>query len=154
MQGAHMRTQANGAWMEHKMLDHVKDALRVTLDWKVPSVGLSRKLSSVQFALKAFQRHLERMMDLEERDGYMVFVAEAKPNMLLRVEHLEREHDLFRCEIRNLLPEVEALSEHQNDEFEDVCSNIRQLLERIDKHDVDEIDLMQETLLCDEGGEG
>ena len=154
MQGLDTRTQANAAWMEHKILDHVKDALRVTLDWNVPSVGLPRKLSSVQFTLKSFQRHLERLMDLEEQDGYMMVVAETKPNMSLRVERLEHEHDAFRRAIRTLLPEVEALSEYQSDEFAAVCSDIRDLLERIDRHDAEEIDLLQETLLCDEGGEG
>ena len=39
MQGLDNRTQANAAWMEHQILEHVKNALRVTLDWKVPSVG-------------------------------------------------------------------------------------------------------------------
>jgi len=154
MQGIDTQTQANAAWMEHKILDHVKDALRVTLNWKVPSVGLPRKLSSVQFTLKSFQRHLERLMDLEEQNGYMVVVAETKPNMSLRVERLEHEHDVFRRRIRSLLPEVDALNEYQSDEFQELCADINELLEQIDRHDADEIDLLQETLLCDEGGEG
>ena len=37
MQGFDTSSQANAAWMEHQILDHVKQALRVTLDWKVPS---------------------------------------------------------------------------------------------------------------------
>ena len=154
MQGFDTRSQANAAWMEHQILDHVKQALRVTLDWKVPSVGLPRKLSSVQFTLKSFQRHLERLMDLEEQDGYMVIVAETKPNMSIRLERLEHEHDDFRQKIRSLLPEVEALCEFQAEEFERACAEIHQLLEQVDRHDADEIDLLQETLLCDEGGEG
>jgi hemerythrin-like domain-containing protein len=154
MQGLDNRTQANAAWMEHQILEHVKNALRVTLDWKVPSVGIPRKLSSVQFTLKSFQRHLERLMDIEEQDGYMVVVAETKPNMSLRIERLELEHDTFREMIRSLLPAVESLSEYQNEEFENICDDIRILLQQIDRHDAEEIDLLQETLLCDEGGEG
>ena len=154
MQGIDNRTHANAAWMEHQILDHVKNALRVTLDWKVPSVGVPRKLSSVQFTLKSFQRHLERLMDIEEQDGYMVVVAETKPNMSLRVERLEREHDSFREMIRKLLPEIESLSEYQTEKFEYNCDDIRLLLSQIDRHDAEEIDLLQETLLYDEGGEG
>ena len=154
MLGIESRSQAQVAWMEHQILDHVKQALRVTLDWKVPTVGLPRKLSSVQFTLKSFKRHLERLMDLEEQNGYMLIVGEMKPNMALRVEQLEQEHEGFRQRIRELLPEVEGLSEYQSEAFDNACSAIRNLLAEIDRHDADEIDLLQETLLYDEGGEG
>ena len=147
-------SSANAAWMEHQILDHVKQALRVTLDWNVPAVGMSRKLSSVQFTLRSFQRHLERMMNLEEQDGYMVLVAELKPNMSLRVERLAQDHGRFRESIRRLLPEVESLCEYQNEDFEDVCRQIYDLLDSVDRHDEEEVELIQETFLYDEGGEG
>ena len=154
MHGIDTRAQANVAWMEHQILDHVKEALRVTLSWQVPSVGLSRKLSSVQFTLKSFQRHLERLMDIEEQDGYMDLVAETKPHLSSRVERLEHDHDQFRREIRHLLPTVESLSEYSEAEIETVCDEIVALLEDVDRHDKEEIELLQETLLFDEGGEG
>ena len=154
MQGIDSRSQANVAWMEHQILDHVKEALRVTLGWQVPAVGLSRKLSSVQFTLKSFQRHLERLMDIEEQDGYMVLVAETKPHLSVRVEQLEHDHEEFRREIRHLLPEVESLTDYQSEEFERVCEEITSLLEEVDRHDEEEIELLQESLLFDEGGEG
>lgn len=154
MQGIDTRSQANAAWMEHQILDHIKKALRVTLDWKVPSVGMSRKLSSVQFTLKSFQRHLERLMDLEEHDGYMVLVAETKPNLYSRVERLENEHMAFRKAIQSLVPEVDAICEYQGNEFDELCDEIALLLRRVDHHDEEEIELLQETFLFDEGGEG
>jgi len=154
MQEIDTKSQANVARMEHQILFHVKQALRVTLDWKVPSVGLPRKLSSVQFTLQSFQRHLERLMDLEEQDGYMAWVAEMKPNMVYRVERLEKDHDNFRNVMRDLLPVVEALNEYQEEDFEDICDEISSFLEQIDRHDSEEVDLLQEALLMDEGGEG
>jgi hypothetical protein len=39
-------------------------------------------------------------------------------------------------------------------EFEFVCSQISELLDNVDQHDVAEIELLQDTLLHDEGGEG
>lgn len=159
MQGIDTRSQANVAWMEHQILDHVKQALRVTLGWQVPAVGLSRKLSSVQFTLKSFQRHLERLMDIEEEDGYMVVVAETKPHLAMRVERLEHDHDEFRRKIEHLLPEVESLNAEslnrgESDAFESKCEEIYALLANVDRHDTQEIELLQETLLYDEGGEG
>jgi len=154
MHGIDTHSQANVARMEHQILDHVKQALRVTLSWKVPSAGLSRKVSSVRFTFQSFQRHIERLMDLEEQDGYMRAVAETKPNMFSRVERLERDHENFRNALHVLQPEVESVSEYQIVEFEEVCGDILALLEKIDQHDLEEIELLQETMLMDEGGEG
>ena len=148
------RAQAQAACMEHEILNHVKDALRVTLNWKVPSVGTQQKLSSVQFTLKSFLNHLQRVMDIEEQGGYMVLVAETKPNMHCRIERLERDHWEFRHAIDNLLPEVESLCEYQGQEFDDACDQIMELLNRVDLHDSEEIELLQEAILYDEGGEG
>ena len=154
MQGIDATTPANAACMEHQILDHVKQALRVTLDWKVPSVGIARKFSSVQFTLKSFQRHLERLMDIEEQDGYMALVAELKPNMGFRVDRLAQDHERFRKSLGRLLPEVDSLCEFQDQEFECVCREIYELLDSVDRHDEDEVELLQETFLFDEGGEG
>ncbi len=159
MQGFEARTGANAAWMEHQILDHVKQALRVTLDWHVPAVGIQRKISSLDFTLKSFQRHLERIMNLEEQDGYMVLVVETNPNMHFRVERLEREHRKFRKMLDRLLPEVESLcqcSKNVSEEsgIQEVCDQILGLLEKVDQHDAEEVQLLQDTLLIDEGGEG
>lgn len=148
------KTQANAAWMEHQILDHVKQALRVTLGWKVPSEGVARKLSSVQFTLKSFQRHLDRVMNLEEQDGYMEMVGELKPNMQSRVERLEREHNQFRLELDELFPRFEEISEYDPEGMDRLCEDVYSLLGKIDRHDMEETDLLQETLLYDEGGEG
>jgi len=148
------RAQAQASCMEHQILDHVKQALRVTLDWKAPSIGLPRKMSSVQFTTKSFARHLMRMMDLEERDGYMTVVREQKPHLEHRVEKLERQHAAFRKYLEELTPEVASLTALPEDQFEFVCSRIVELLDRVDQHDLEEIELLQDTLLCDEGGEG
>lgn len=148
------RSQASATWMEHQILDHVKQALRVTLDWKVPTVGMPRKLSSLQFTMKSFQRHLQRMMEMEERDGYMRIVAESKPNFEVRIDHLHRDHDQFRAWMEELAPEIESLSEFEEERFECLCERIGEMLDQVDRHDADEIELLQETLLFDEGGEG
>ena len=154
MQGTDSSTTVNAAWMEHQILDHIKQAMRVTLDWKVPSVGMRQKLSSMQFTLKSFQRHLERLMSMEEQDGYMLLVAETKPNLSVRVERLAADHQNFRSSIEHLLPEIEALSEYNSEGFEGICQQIYDLLNRVDQHDHEEIELLNDAFLCDEGGEG
>jgi hypothetical protein len=154
MQTVNTSAQANAACMEHEILNHVKQALRVTLGWKVPPEGVSRKLSSVQFTLKSFQRHLERLMNIEEQDGYMSFVEEAKPNMHFRVDRLAGDHHRFRRALDNLLPKVDSLGESDDQEIDNVCEEIYALLEKVDHHDKEEIDLLQDSMWFDEGGEG
>jgi hypothetical protein len=154
MQTIDTSAQANAACLEHEILNHVKQALRVTLGWKVPPEGVSRKLSSVQFTLKSFQRHLERLMNIEEQDGYMSFVEEVKPNMHFRVDNLAHDHHRFRQALDGLLPKVDSLSDYSNDKIEAVCEEIYDLLEKVDHHDKEEIALLQDSMWLDEGGEG
>lgn len=149
-----VRAMAQASQMEHQILDHVKQALRITLDWRAPSISLPRKMSSVQFTMKSFARHLLRMMDLEERDGYMTVVLEEKPNLDARIRNLQRQHREFRQRLDELSPDIGALTALPEDQFEYVCSQIAELLDRVDQHDVEEIELLQDTLLYDEGGEG
>jgi hemerythrin-like domain-containing protein len=152
--GMDARAVAQAMCMEHQILDHVKSALRVTLDWKAPTIGLPRKMSSVQFTAKSFMRHLIRMIDLEEQDGYMAEAREQKPHLEHRVQKLERQHAEFRRAIEDLEADVASLTALPEDEFEFVCSRIVELLDEVDEHDLEEIELLQDTLLCDEGGEG
>ncbi|MCA9234367.1 MAG: hemerythrin domain-containing protein [Myxococcales bacterium] len=142
------------SWMEHQILDHVKQALRVTLDWKTPAIGLPRKASSLQFTLNSFQTHLERLMNFEERDGYMVFVAEVNPNLEVRIKSLEDDHETFRHTLESLTPAIQDLAECDAQRFEEICAEVARLLDAVDRHDSEEIELLQEAMLYDAGGEG
>jgi hemerythrin-like domain-containing protein len=145
---------ASATWMEHRILDHVKQALRVTLDWRVPDVSMSRKLSSVQFTANSFQRHFERVMSIEEEGGYMSVVGEMKPYLHDRIERLAGDHERFRDRMRRLLPKIDNLAEHEDAQFRELCEDLRTLLDDVDEHDAKEISLLQEALLFDVGGEG
>jgi hypothetical protein len=147
-------TFASTSLLEHQVLNHVKQALRVTLDWDAPVVSLPRKLSSLQFTMKSFRRHLERVMSIEEDGGYLDEVVAVKPELQSRIEALHRDHGRFRTRIRELVPQLESITEWQEGRFVGLCDDIRQLLDDIDVHDEREIDLLQESMLMDEGGEG
>jgi hypothetical protein len=142
------------SWMEHTILDHIKQALRVTLDWQAPVVSMPRKLSSIQFTMKSFRRHLERVMSIEEEGGYLDEVAEARPSMQSRIECLARDHNRFRARIREIVPELDEFNDWEEARFVEICDEIRTLLHEVDWHDALEIDLLQESLLIDDGGEG
>ncbi len=145
---------ASTACMEHQVLEHIKQALRVTINWHAPTVSMPRKLSSLQFTIKSFQRHLERVISIEEEGGYMNEVIDAKPYFQDRIERLEKDHARFRGRLRQLMPELNDIKEWEEPRFEQVCDDLRQLLDDVDRHDLREVELLQESLLMDDGGEG
>ncbi|MEM1304632.1 MAG: hemerythrin domain-containing protein [Planctomycetota bacterium] len=145
---------ASVSWVEHQTLEHIKEALRVTLDWNAPAVSLQRKRSSVRFTLQSFFRHLERVMSIEEMDGYLDRVVEQKPNLHVRIQRLSRDHQQFRTRVAQLAPLLDSLNEWQDADFDEACHEIRDLLDAVDRHDHEEVRLLQEALSTDEGGEG
>ena len=151
MQG---NSTASTACMEHQVLEHIKQALRVTINWQAPAVSMPRKLSSLQFTIKSFQRHLERVISIEEEGGYMNEVVDAKPYFQNRIDLLVGDHARFRDRLRKLLPELNDINEWEEPRFDQVCNDLRQLLDDVDQHDLQEVELLQESLLMDDGGEG
>lgn len=142
------------ASMEHAVLEHIKQAMRVTLDWQAPEVSLPRKINSLQFTIKSLQRHLERVMSIEEEGGYMFIVREVKPHLEERIACLSGDHAAFRAELGRLQPALDALSDWEDDRFQQLCQGVRDLLDRIDRHDQQEVELLQDSLWDEEGGEG
>lgn len=139
---------------EQRVFCHIKEALRVMVDWRAPAVSQNRKRSSVRFALRSFCRHLERLMDFEEQGGYLPSVSDSRPNWERRVNHLRTEHRELRRRMDRLAPQIADEGVWRSERFESACAAIRQLLDEVDQHDRDEVALLQETLLLDEGGEG
>jgi hypothetical protein len=142
------------ACMEHQIFEHVKQALLVTLNWDAPSVSMPRKLSSLQFTIKSFQRHLERVLSIEEEGGYMADAMDTKPYFQDRVEQLAKDHARFRDRLRKLMPQLADTKEWEEPRFEQVCSNLRELISDLDRHNEREIELLQESTCMDDGGEG
>lgn len=145
---------ASLACMEQQIFEHIKQALLVTLNWHAPSVSMPRKLSSLQFTIKSFQRHFDRVVSIEDEGGYMTDVLENKPYMEERIEHLACDHIRFRERLRWLMTELNQVRESDELRFEAVCSDLRELISDIDRHNQKEVELLQESTLVDDGGEG
>ena len=142
------------ACMEHQVFEHIKQALLVTLNWHAPTVSMPRKLSSLQFTIKSFQRHFERVISIETEGGYMDDVVDAKPYMQDRIDQLARDHVRFRERLRKLMPELNDIKEWEEPRFEHVCDELRELIADVDRHNAQEVELLQESMLVDDGGEG
>ncbi len=142
------------ACMEHQVFEHIKQALLVTLNWHAPAVSMPRKLSSLQFTMKSLQRHFERVISIEEEGGYMADAMDTKPYFHDRVEQLARDHAHFRERLRELDADLNDTKEWEEPRFERVCHELRELIADLDRHNERENELLQESMLMDEGGEG
>jgi hemerythrin-like domain-containing protein len=145
---------ASTACMEHQVFEHIKQALLVTLNWQAPAVSMPRKLSSLQFTIKSFQRHFERVISIETEGGYMDDVVDAKPYMEDRIHQLAGDHSRFRDRLRNLIPQLNEIKEWDEPRFDQVCDELRKLIADVDRHNEQEVELLQESILVDDGGEG
>jgi hypothetical protein len=142
------------ACMEHQVFEHIKQALLVTLNWQAPAVSMPRKLSSLQFTIKSFQRHFDRVISIEEEGGYMADVVDAKPYMHDRIDQLAGDHVRFRERLRKLIPQLNDIKEWEGPRFDEVCDDLRTLIADVDRHNQQEVELLQESMLVDDGGEG
>jgi hypothetical protein len=139
--------------VENDLLQHLVDGLRSTLAWQVEGDVL-RKLSTLRFIAQCFQRHLERMMALEEHDGYMDEVALLSPRLARRVDVLRGEHGRLREGARRTVVRLEQVEPTDGPEFAAVCADLAVLVDEVEKHSRKEVALVQEAFARDSGGEG
>jgi hypothetical protein len=140
--------------IEHETLAHVVSALRTTVGWKFQRPDFSRKLSSLQFVGESFDRHLKRLLDLEEADGYLSGIVADRPELSESVHALHAEHLEFRTRVDELQTRLRAASSTDLPSFTRLCDELSAFLDKLDEHHRKETDLLQEALLRDEGGEG
>jgi hypothetical protein len=140
--------------VEHELLDHLMHGLRSTAAWRVQEPDASRKLSTLRFIVQSFQRHLERLLTIEEYDGYMGLLRSAVPRLAKMTDTLREEHDHFRTEVRRIVQQLERLPTTDLPALGQACDDLLALVGRIEAHNKKEIALIQETLGRDEGGEG
>jgi hypothetical protein len=139
---------------EQELLRHVMGGLRLSTTWQVRGPDASRKLSSLRFVTASFQRHLERLLALEEYGGFMDRVLDCAPHLGRATEALRAEHDGFRRGALRVVQQLELLPATDPAGLEKLGAELVALLGRIEAHNRKEIALIQEAFRRDEGGEG
>src|SRR5580658_2751240 len=110
--------------VESGLMNSLVEGLRAILAWKIQGDDYTRKLSTLAFVSKSLRRHLERLMNLEETDGYMDVVVDTKPNLGNVVDHLRQEHDRFRHATHRIVCRFEQLSSTDQDAFDKECDKL------------------------------
>jgi hemerythrin-like domain-containing protein len=140
--------------VEKKMLAYLIEGLRQTMAWKVQGDDLKRKLSTLKFIARSFHSHMERLMHLEEKDGYMDIVLETHPQLNNAVAALRQEHDEIRANLRRVGEGLEKIGPRDTATLAVLCEELATLLKEVDEHHRKECDLFQEAFEREEGGEG
>jgi hypothetical protein len=138
------RTSEQEALFEHQLLAHIADALRTTIDWVVHTQDCSGRLPSLRFIAHSFQRHLEHILDLEEREGYLLMVdGRRHADLQEKIDELRREHDVFRQRLVLPIDRLERVSAADYLTVGEVCSAFGALLEHINDHNQREMRLIE-----------
>jgi hypothetical protein len=140
--------------VEQELLRHLMEGLRLSATWQVRGPDASRKLSTLRFVTASFQRHLERLLGLEEHDGFMDKVLACAPHLGRATAALRAEHDGFRGAASRVVEQLERLQANDLAALEKVGGEMVALLNRIEGHNRKEMALLLEAFGRDEGGEG
>jgi hemerythrin-like domain-containing protein len=138
---------------EHEVLARLSDSLRTAIRWGQHG-DLSRKLAAVQFLTESFQRHLERMLELEEQGGYLEMLEKSHPQFQSRAATFREEHQQFRESTQRLLRGMGQSIVPTQSDVESHFNELTALLEKIDTHNKRELDLLQEMILHHQADEG
>jgi hypothetical protein len=140
--------------VEQEMLGHIMHVLRTSSAWPVSGTDASRKLSTLRFVSQSFQRHLERLLSLEENNGFLDLVRASAPWLGRKTDALQAQHNSFRAQAQQFVGRFERLSSTDLPGLDAVCADLLVLLGKIEEHNRKGIALLQEALERDEGGEG
>jgi hemerythrin-like domain-containing protein len=140
--------------VEKKLLKVLVEGMKNTLAWRIRGDDMSRKLSTLRFITRSFRSHMERLMALEERDGYMDVVIEKHPHLNKKVEALRADHNDFRVGMKRLTDDLERVLPTDQKALNDLCDGASALLKKVDEHSTKEADIFQEAFEREEGGEG
>lgn len=149
--GDELRPIMKQAQVEQSMLENARYGLIASLDWKTKGETFARKLSTVRFAVRNYHQHLERVLSLEEYDGYMDVVINQCPNWSERVTELRDEHDEFRRRWDDLMTKLDRMMPTDADGLAELAATIRKAMDDFEKHNSKETSLIQEALNTDVG---
>lgn len=136
------------ALFEHELLKHIAEALRTTIDWALRAQDCSSRLPSLRFIAHSFHRHLEHILELEEREGYLPAIGSRRhADLREEIKLLREEHDDFRRRLRAAVERLEEASPTDYLTVGEVCNCLSHVLEEINDHNQREmalIDLVRE----------
>jgi iron-sulfur cluster repair protein YtfE (RIC family) len=140
--------------VELALLMNIERAFRIALDWKTDGRGNLRKLSTLRFVTRSFERHLARIRMLSEYGGYMHLVTDTKPHLASAVQGLKKLRDGLQAHLERMMLRLEHISADETAAFEGLCAELEHYLEDLSAHGQKEMELLQRSFAQEDGGSG
>lgn len=140
--------------VEVALLIHIEEAFRIALNWNTGERGNIRKLSTLRFVARSFERHLARVRALSEFGGYMHLVTARKPQLSEKIQTLRQTRDELHVHLEKMLLEMEHCATDDATAFEAICVELENYLGELASHAQQEAELLQQGFADPEGGSG
>jgi hypothetical protein len=140
--------------VELALLVNIEQAFRIALDWNTDGLGNVRKLSTLRFVTRSFERHLARIRMLSEYGGYMHLVTDTKPHLASAVHGLKKLRDDLQAHLEQMMLRLEHISPNESVAFAELCAELEHYLKDLSAHGQKELELLQQSFAQEDGGSG
>jgi hypothetical protein len=140
--------------VELALLLSIEQSFRIALQWMTRDRGNSRKLSTLRFVARSFERQLTRTRVLADHGGYMHLITDTKPHLASEVKALRNAREVLQADFECIIIRLEYVSPDDAAGFVDVCAELERYLEDLKAHGQKEMELLQRSFNQKEGGSG
>ena len=147
-----MDTRELARWIsqEHGKVEELSSALRDAVS-HMPRTFEGPWINELRDVYERFHAHMLKHIALEEHEGYLAPVVEAKPSLGARVERLQHEHREFARIMGATRDLLGGLTPADHLLIRDCCRRVSDLLEYVSNHENRENVLLIEAF-CDDIG--
>jgi hypothetical protein len=148
------REIARQAEVELAILLGVEQSLRTALQLMTRDRANSRKLSTLRFVARSFERHLTRTRVLADYGGYMHSITDANPHLASQVRALRDVREDLQANFERMILRLEYVSPDDTAAFGRICADLDRYLDDLEAHGQKEMELLQSSFAQEEGGSG
>lgn len=129
--------------VELALLLSIEQSFQIALQWMTRGRGNSRKLSTLRFVARSFERQLTRTRTLADHGGYLHLITDTEPHLSDEVRSLGLAREQLQAAFERIIVRLELVSPNDASGFEKVCTELSQYLEALKAHGANEMDLLQ-----------
>lgn len=137
------RELADQLEVELALLLQLEQSLRLVLQWMTRARGNSRKLATLRWAARMFERQLARTRALADHGGYLPLVGEVAPLLAPEVRQLCERREALQAGFEKLVLALEYLSPDDSAGLGRVCAELDAYLSDLRLHGQQEAELLQ-----------
>jgi hypothetical protein len=140
--------------VELALLLSIEQAFRTALQWMTRDRGNSRKLSTLRFVSRSFERQLTRTRVLADYGGYMHLITDTKPRLASEVKALRNAREELQSNFERIIVRLEYVSPDDSAGFGKICAALERYLADLKAHGQKEMEFLQRSFNQEEDESG